>query len=250
MSSKSSTWIMPALLAASVIYSIYLGIRVTDLERRLAGDKPGAAVTGATPWPAERGGPVAGAAGPAQPASVEARLDTIEDDLAHMQEEYAELDEQLSGSTAEGGGGGGVDENRILDVVTRAQTRVRERQLDFHGTQWRKTRAAVLADFAEKHRLESWQVEDLKRVMDEEVEEAVVLLARPESAENPEQMAVEWQKRLNETDVEAMRVLTGPAAEAWMAGRMFERQLLWPWLPSLQPPAAQPPFEQQPAAQP
>jgi hypothetical protein len=237
MRSSSTSWIVPALLAASVIYSIYLGFRVSGLERELAELQPGAAAGKApTPWPEERGGPVAGVASPARPprpATVEARLDNIEDDLAHMQEEYAGIDEQLSGTTK--GRDGAPDESRILDVVTRAQARVRDRQLDFHGTQWKKSRAAVLTDFAARQSLEPWQVQELQRVTDEEIEEAVELLARPESAENPEQVAADWQRRLDETDAEAMRVLQGPAAEAWMAARLFERQLLWPWLPSLQP---------------
>ena len=240
MRTSPPSWIVPVLLAGSVIYSIYLGFRVSDLERKLAERKAGTPADGkATPWPEERGGPVAGVAGPARPASIEARLDTIEDDLAHMQEEYAEIDEQLAGGTTQGSGGA-VDENRILDVVTKAQTRVRDRQLEFHGAQWRKARSAMLSDFASRNNLEGWQVEELKTAIDEEIDEAVALLAKPESAENPELVAVEWQKRLNATDVEAMRVLTGPAAEAWMAARMFERQLLWPWLPSLQPQAAAP----------
>jgi hypothetical protein len=36
-------------------------------------------------------------------------------------------------------------------------------------------------------------------------------------------------------------VLQGEAAQAWMGARMFERQVLWPWLPSLQPAAKQSP---------
>lgn len=232
MRSIWTDWLPLALSGLLAIYSIYLGFRITDLEDALArqrydagadaaGAKDGAAGTAAGPGHAPRLDPL--------DPKVEARLKTIEDDLSHMQEEYAQLDEQLAGQ-----GGNGVDERRILDVVTRAQERVRDRQLEFHGTHWRKTRAALLDDFATKVQLEPKQTDALQRLLEEETDAMIELIARPESAENPERTAAEWQRRLDETDQEALRVLTPEQIHAWLGARAFERQVLWPWLPSLQ----------------
>lgn len=225
---------MPGMLALSVIYSIYLGFRVSGLERELARAKPAARPTSG-PEP----GPAASAHGAAKEegSTVIARLESIEDDLADLQENYAALDEQLAG----GGKGVGADESKILDVVTKAQARVRDRQLEFHSAQWHKNRAAVAEDFGAKHHLERWQIDHIKRLLEEETDEAVAILGRPDVAENPELIASDWQKHLDETDAEALRVLQGEAAQAWMGARMFERQVLWPWLPSLQPAAKQAP---------
>jgi hypothetical protein len=224
-----TAWIVPGLLVLSGIHSIYLGFRISELEQHLAAmGRSGGAKGAATSADSGRASARAAVANAAEP-TVEARIDTIEDDLTHMQEEYADLDQKLAGP------GGKVNESQILDIVTRAQSRVRDRQLEFHGTQWRNMRTAMFSDFATKNHLEHWQSEQLQRVLDEEIDEAVAILTRPENAENPELLATEWQRRLDETDAEAMRVLQGPAAEAWVGARMFERQLLWPWLPSLQP---------------
>jgi hypothetical protein len=173
-----------------------------------------------------------GAAAQADDSKVLARLESIEDDLADLQENYAGLDVQLAG-----GKGAGGDDTRILDVVTKAQSRVVERQLQFHSEQWHKSRAALAEDFGSRNQLERWQVEEIKRALAEETDEAVAILAQPNIAERPELVATEWQRRLDETDAEALRVLEGPAAQAWVASRLFERQILWPWLPSLQPQA-------------
>lgn len=219
---------MPGLLAASVIYSIYLGFRVSDLERELAGRKAvRAAAEGPRSSPSE--GPQQ--AGPGEDPKVIARLESLEDDLADLQENYAKLDEQLAG----GRGTGGADENRILDVVTKAQHRANNRQLEFHSTQWRNTRDVVAEDFGAKHNLERWEIDHIKTLLGEETDEAVEILARPDLSEHPAEVAKDWQRRLDETDAEALRVLQGKAAQDWMATRLFERQVLWPWLPSLQP---------------
>lgn len=220
---------MPGLLAVSVIYSIYLGFRVSGLERDLARVRAGGhAKNGPN---AESGGPVEAA--PAEDPKVLARLESIEDDLRDLQENYAALDEQLVG----GKGTGGADESRILGVISKAQERVRDRQLQFHSQQWHQNRDAVAEDFGAKNHLERWQVEIIKAALAEETDEAVAILERPDIAEHPEQVATDWQQRLDRTDAEALRVLQGPAAQAWVAARMFERQILWPWLPSLQPKA-------------
>jgi hypothetical protein len=222
-------WIVPALLTASVIYSIYLGFRVAALERELARTGRSQPRSGAQ---LEREAEHPDKAGDDRLSS---RLGSIEDDLADLQESYARLDDQLAGG--KGLGGGPADEARILDVVTKAQARVRERQLEFHSAQWRRTRAQIAEDFGVKNNLERWQVDHVKRILEEETEAAADILSRPESAENPELMANEWQRRLDETDEEALRILEGPAVQAWIEARLFERQVLWPWLPSLQPQA-------------
>lgn len=228
MRASWTAWIVPGLLAASVIYSFYLGFRVASLEQQLARARAaGQPADGAEP------APTAGAEAAAQPddSKVLARLESIEDDLADLQENYASLDVQLAG-----GKGAGGDDSRILDVVTKAQSRVVERQLQFHSEQWHKNRAALAEDFGTRNKLERWQVDEIKRALAEETDEAVAILAQPNIAEHPEQVATEWQRRLDETDAEALRVLEGgPAAQAWVASRLFERQILWPWLPSLQP---------------
>lgn len=228
MRASWTVWVVPGLLAASLIYSIYLGFRVSDLERELARNRAHeAAPEGPAQALAEGGATPA----PAEDPKVIARLESIEDDLADLQENYASLDVQLSGSK----GGSGADESRILDVVTKAQARVRDRQLEFHSEQWHTTRAAVAEDFGAKNNLERWQVDHIKQLLLEETDEAVEILARPDVAEHPEQIANDWQRRLDETDAEALRVLEGPAQQAWLGARLFERQILWPWLPSLQP---------------
>jgi hypothetical protein len=224
MRASWTVWVVPGLLAASLIYSTYLGFRVSDLEHELARRKGEGAAPEA---PAEDGQNAA----PMEDPKVIARLESIEDDLADLQENYASLDVQLSGTK----GGGGADESRILDVVTKAQARVRDRQLEFHSEQWHTTRAAVAEDFGSKNNLERWQVDHIKQLLLEETDEAVEILARPDVAEHPEQIASDWQRRLDETDAEALRVLEAPAQQAWLAARLFERQILWPWLPSLQP---------------
>jgi hypothetical protein len=228
-----TAWIVPGLLAASLIYSIYLGFRVTGLERELARSRP-AAPAPSKPQPAATA--TGQAAADVDGSKVTARLESIEDDLADLQENYAALDEQLAG-----GKGAGTEETKILDVVTKAQARVRDRQLEFHSAQWHTARSAVAEDFGAKNNLERWQIDHIKRLLQEETDEAVELLARPDVAEHPEVIAADWQRYLDETDAEALRVLEGPAAQAWMGARMFERQILWPWLPSLQPAAQQAP---------
>lgn len=219
---------MPGLLAASVIYSIYLGFRVAGLERDLARRTAGQAAQDPAATPP---GESADQTGPVEDPKVIARLESLEDDLADLQENYAKLDEQLAG----GVGKGGADENRILDVVTKAQHRANNRQLEFHSAQWRNTRDVVAEDFGAKHNLERWEIDHIKALLGEETDEAVEILARPDLSEHPAEVAQDWQRRLDETDAEALRVLQGKAAQDWMATRLFERQVLWPWLPSLQP---------------
>jgi hypothetical protein len=234
MRASWTAWVAPGLLAVSLIYSIYLGFRVSDLEDELARAKPRPT---AGRVPAEAAGARAEKASGAADRSVADRLESIEDDLADLQENYAKLDEQLAG----GQGGGSAEESRILDVVTKAQQRANSRQLEFHSSQWRKTREVVAEDFGAKHGLERWQIDQIKALLAEETDEAVEILARPNLSEDPAATALDWQRKLDETDAEALRILEGAAAQDWIGTRLFERTVLWPWLPSLQPKTPTPP---------
>jgi len=222
-------WLVPGLLAASVIYAIYLGIRVGDLELELAQlERAKASKDG----PPAASAPKAEVPVPEQDSKLLDRVDAIEDDLADLQENYANLDEKLAGTKDPG-----TNEARILDVVTRAQSRVLDRQLEFHSAQWRKTREAAVADFAVKQKLDSWQTERIRKLLEQEIDEMLEIITRPGNAENPEKTAAEFQSALDRTDSEAVGLLKEDQALAWALNRQFERRVLWPWLPSLQPKA-------------
>lgn len=219
-------WIVPGLLA---IGSIYLGFRVFELEERVqkmsarldASERENA---GAKPTDATAAAAQDVAAAPV----TSARLAAIEDDLAQVQEDYAGLDEQLTEALPKQGAG---DEARILDVVTRAQTRIRDRQIEFHQAHWRKARADLLDMFAAGQKLERWQTDGLKDLLDEETDSMIDIMVRPDLAENPDKAAADWQQRLEETDAEAVRLLEPKQREAWLGARAYERTVLWPWLP-------------------
>jgi hypothetical protein len=221
-----AAWIIGIIAGLLGIFAVHLSQRVVELERRVAalepleGDEPVASKENAGGLPNTTGR-----------APVEKRLEAIEDDLAQLQEDYAGLDQQLA---AGGGTPGAPDEARILDVVTRAQNRVRDRQLEFHVEHWKRTRSQLLDHFAEQTKLERWQTEQLRELLDHELDAWFELYTRPEMIENPERAAEEWQRQLDETDLEAVRLLDPLQKSNWHAARYAERQTLWPWLPSLQ----------------
>jgi hypothetical protein len=209
------------------IFAVHVSTRVLELERRVAvlSAQPGAARA------AQKSAASARGATPSGKAPIEKRLDAIEDDLAQLQEDYAGLDDQL----AQGGGPTGTpDEEHILDVVTRAQNRVRDRQLEFHLQHWKRTRAQLLEQFAAQTKLERWQTDELREMLDEELDAMLEIFTQQEMLENPEVAADEWQRRLDATDLEAVRLLDPEQKRDWLAARAHERAVLWPWLPSLQ----------------
>jgi hypothetical protein len=222
-----AVWIIGIIAGLLGIFAAHLGSRVVDLERRVAtldarlGNERQSAKRGTTP-PSQNAGP----------APVEKRLAALEDDLAQLQEDYAGLDEQLS--TGGAAPGATPDEAHILDVVNRAQNRIRDRHWAFHLQHWKRTRSQLLDHFAVQTQLERWQTDELRELLDHELDVMLEIFTRPEMVENPEKAAEEWQRQLDETDLEAVRLLDPAQKSNWHAARAVERATLWPWLPSLQ----------------
>jgi HAMP domain-containing protein len=123
-------------------------------------------------------------------------------------------------------------ENAVLSVVEREQSRIRDVQLEFHRGHWIQQRNAALTVFAQTYGLSTEQVVEIQKALEQEVDAMVDQLRRPTLLEDPDQAASDWQTMLDDTDARARKVLTPEQLAAWEKGRLFERQVLWPWLRS------------------
>lgn len=169
---------------------------------------------------------------------VEPRLDKLEAALRQLESDVRELQEgEVAGATlpkaalGEPSADKKAAEDHILDVVGRAQNRIRDRQLQFHRDRWIENREAALDDFSQRFGLTSLQTQQLHQFLSIEVDGLIEILRRPDAAENPEKAARDWQAKLDETDQAAHRVLAGEQIAAWDQARFIERRTLWPWLP-------------------
>jgi len=215
---RMRTWGTFAALVAAVCG--YLGYRVISLERRLdAAD-------------ARLGVPAArNAAGTAKPSDHEQRLNWLERDLRALRDDLRTLEEATGKEGAAALQPEGVGEQQILSVVGREQKRLRDKQLEFHRTRWLEWRQSALEEFAERHNLTAWQVEQVQRLLTDEVDALAEILRRPDMLENPERASEDWLAVLEETDRGARLLLNPAQLPAWEAARTVERRVLWPWLP-------------------
>ena len=122
-------------------------------------------------------------------------------------------------------------EQTILSVVERENSRIRDVQLEWHRARWLETRDQQLAAFATSMHLQPDQTTALRSVLEHELNEMVSVLKRPGLAEDPDQAAADWQAVLSKTDQRALGVLTPEQQQVWVQVRQFERNVLWPWLP-------------------
>lgn len=123
-------------------------------------------------------------------------------------------------------------ENAVLSVVERENSRIRDVQLEFHRNHWLDQRNLALAVFAKTYALSTTQTVEVQKALTHEVDAMVEQLRRPTFLEDPDQAASDWQTTLEETDSKVKNLLTSEQYLAWDISRTFERQVLWPWLPS------------------
>ena len=221
------TWWV-GFVAALLTVSVYLGYRVFTLERRV--DEL-ARRLGATARPAD------GAAGgaPAVPTGDhEQRLVALERDQRALHDDLRTLEEATADSPLPHGPTGidpATGEQRILSVVGRQQSKVLDRQLEFHYSRWVEQRQQALTSFAQAQRLSPRQTDVLNQLLEDELDGMVAILRRPDAGENPEKVADDWLAALSATDHEAHRILDPAQSNAWDIARFVERRILWPWLP-------------------
>ena len=132
----------------------------------------------------------------------------------------------------------------ILSVVKAEAGRLREQQLEFWRSRWLETRKAQVAAFAQQNGLSTEQATGLTQVLEREIDGMVALLDRVDAEDDPDAVSEDWTRLLQQTDHDAAGLLIGMQVFRWYQARMFERQLLWPWLPSSQP------YNEQHSAQP
>lgn len=210
--------------ALLVAYGL-LGFRIIDLEQRVevlsAQNNPQA------PEPNPAGKPSATSAAATVPKDLESRLQSIERRLTMLESFKSGL--SIPGSPV------GEDrlkqEQAILSVVERENSRIREVQLEWHKARWLETRKQQLAAFAYTQQLEPAQTAKVYEALESELNRLAEVMKRPAFAEDPDQAASDWLKILGETDQRAHDVLTPAQYQTWVIGRLFERRVIWPWLP-------------------
>lgn len=216
----------PILQALFLLGLVVVGYRSCTLEKKLA------ELEHKTGKMREELPPAADATEGARPrGALEARIAALEEDLAQAEDDLATIEELVVTATEKTDGEDAKDDQRILSVVTRAHERVLERQLQFHRAHWSQFREQTLHDFSARQGLDSYQQSELQRLLEEELDSMVEILKRPDTAENPERAAADWDAELQKTDRAVERVLEPEQLEAWMSGRAFERAVLFPWLP-------------------
>jgi hypothetical protein len=214
---------VPAVLLGCVVAIVLLAWSVFDLrdrleraERRLGGE-PAAHVDHAV-------------SEPAQPSGLEPRLSSVEKDLRSLREDLRTL-ESATESTLAPEPAAGVDPRQILAVVKGDSDRIRDRQIDYARKRWDQDRKTALDQFSIDQKLAPEQQTQIQELLDGESERLVALMRRPGALENPEQLAADWRTALRDTDDAAHGVLEPAQKRAWDAARVFERRVLWPWLP-------------------
>jgi hypothetical protein len=217
-----------AAMALLVALSSYLAYRVIALEHRVD------ALGGRLGAPAPDNAGNTGTAGAASQKSQDhaKRIEALEQQALSLREDLQSLEAATAdfpdpGAVADPASG----EQRILSVIGREQSRIRDRQLQFHRERWLEWRRSALDNFAQAVRLSPAQTDDVQRLLSDEVDALVDILRRPDAAENPERAANDWLDTLEATDRAAERFLTPEQADQWTTARTVERRVFWPWLP-------------------
>lgn len=222
------------LVGAAVLLVLgVLGFRILDLEQRVALlSEANKHRETDSPAPAETH-TVSGSI--AATKEVEARLRTIEQRISAL--------ENMKQGLATPSGNMSEDrlrqEQSILSVVERENSRIRDVQLEWHKARWLETRKQQLAAFAFSQKLEPAQTTKLYDAIESELTGLVEIMKRPTFAEEPDQVANDWLNILGQTDHHAQELLTPAQYQTWLQGRFFERKVLWPWLPDTPPETAQ-----------
>jgi hypothetical protein len=210
--------------AAALVVFGWLGFRVVDLERRVAhlSEQLG------SPTPSEA--PTAANAEhvtvvSAAPQGYEQRLHALEDRL----DKLASAQSSLARMT--GKDGHAEADNQILSVIEREGNRIRDVQIEYHRPRWIEARGAQLESFAKATHMTTQQTQILKGVLEQEIDDLITVLKKPDLMEDPDGASAAWQSALDKTNETAHTLLTPPQAALWDQARQFERQLLWPWLP-------------------
>jgi hypothetical protein len=222
--------------AGAIVAFGFLGFRILDLEQQLSAlndrleheheahdERP------RTPLPA------ASSSVAVSPTDYEARLRLLEQRL----EAVADHKQAAPVQTGNLGADRLKQEQAILSVMERENSRIREVQLEWHKARWLETRRQQLAGFAFSQRLEPEQSGKLYDALEHELDSLADVMKRPSFAEEPDQVASDWLKILNETDQRAQQTLAPAQYQTWLQGRLFERKVLWPWLPDAPPETAQ-----------
>jgi hypothetical protein len=218
----------PFLVGAALLVAFgLLGFRIIDLEQRVAGldkelrDRESQGPSDAPSQPSER--TISNVA----PKAYETQIRTLEARVAALESGRPELPVP-SGNL-------GADrlrqEQSILSVMERENSRIRDVQLEWHKGRWIETRKQQLAAFAYAQNLEPAQTAELYQSMESELDGLVEVMKRPNFAEEPDQIASDWLKVLSQTDHRAHEVLNPAQYQTWLQVRVFERRVLWPWLP-------------------
>ena len=165
----------------------FLGFRIIDLEQRVAllVEQTGTGVS-ADAVASSAAGPVT--AGP--PRGYEQRISALEKRVDALAKQV--VDKHRPG-VADLRAGAMPQEQTILSVVERENSRIRDVQLEWHRARWLETRDQQLAAFATSIHLQPDQTTALRSVLAHERNEMVSVLKRPGLAEAPDQAAADWQ---------------------------------------------------------
>ena len=211
------------LASAGVLFAFgVVGFRIIDLEQRLA------ALTARDerrePKHPEARAATSGA--PLPTTDYEARLRAIEKRISTIE------NFKLGNPMPSGMGEDRLkQEQAILSVMERENSRIREVQLEWHKARWLETRKQQLAAFAYSQQLQPAQTTRIYEALERELDGLAEVMKRPTFAEDPDQVASDWLRVLGQTDQQAQEVLSPDQYQTWVQGRLFERRVLWPWLP-------------------
>jgi hypothetical protein len=209
---------------AAIALCAYFGYRMAALERRVdtlterLGQRP------------SEGGGGMGSGYEERLAALERDQHTLHDDLRTLEAATADPMQPRPASDQPAGAQPGA-EQRILSVIGKEQSRIRDRQLEFHRQRWLEQREAALDQFAQAQKLSSRQRDGLQQLLTDELDGIVNILKRPDAVENPDRVADDWVATLEATDYAAHKLLDPAQTNAWDVARFVERRILWPWLP-------------------
>lgn len=214
--------------AAVLVVFGFLGFRILDLEQRVALLSENAKRAEA----AEQSG--ATAASGTSTAAPAAGSKEIENRLRSIEQRIAGLENMKSGLALPSGSLSDDrlrQEQAILSVVERENSRIRDVQLEWHKARWLETRKQQLTAFAFSQKLNPAQTSKLYDAIENELNGLTDVMKRPTFAEEPDQVANDWLNILGQTDKRAQELLDPAQYQTWLQGRFFERKVLWPWLP-------------------
>jgi hypothetical protein len=216
--------------AAAIAVIGFLGFRILDLEQRVAAlsEQLGAPITPVDDPPPNHGDMDDSPERIPPGAGFEQRLATLEKQLATLHAAQNAVASHTANTTPV------HQDQEILSVVEREGSRIRDVQLEWHRSRWLEGRASQLNSFAKQFGLSQDQTAGMHGALQLETDAMVSVLKRPELAEDPDQFAADWQHVLDETDRAAQKVLTPEQNIAWTQARVYERGVLWPWLPKKQ----------------